>query len=110
MEVVKNTNLIPTRKIPEIPAMKNLWSKYERDKERREKEKKNNENKSYDRRNVYLVLGCTNFWANQVEPLHRTIKKIIEMMAYLLWLRLRMVYRGFRNLGEIVQADLTPKL
>ena len=101
---------------PKIPMMKQLWSKDIRDKkETEEKVKRNNsyenssKNKSIDRRNVHFVLGFSKFWSTLPEPMYKTINKIIKTNN-LPWLRIRMTYHRFKNLGEHLQADLSTKL
>ena len=105
IQALREAKLIPNQDIPEIPMMRNLWSKDEKEKE----EKRNKHYKEHDRRNVYLVLGFSKFWSDLPEPLHKTTNKIIEINN-LAWLRVCMTYRRFRSLGEILQAHLTTKL
>ena len=83
--------------------MKELWRK---DKNQGLKDKTN---KKYDRRAVYFVHGHSKFWSNLHTPLHRTIKKILETNN-LPWLKVRMAYRKYRSLGDLLNSDLCSKL
>ena len=103
IEALKEAKLIPNQDIPEIPMMRNLWSKDKRGKE----EKSNKGNKEHDQRNVYLVIGFSKFCSSLLEPLHKTINKI--NINNLPWLCVHMTYQIFWNLGEILQADLMTK-
>ena len=61
IKALKNAKLLPTPGFPEIPMMKQLWSKDGRDKKEEEKVegKRSYKNKSINRRNVHLVLVST---------------------------------------------------
>ena len=76
---------------------------------RDEKEKINNGEKKQDKRCVHFVMGFSNFWSNLPEPLHRTIDRVLKTNN-LTWLRTRMAYRKYSNLGELFNADLVTKL
>ena len=105
IKALKNTKLLPTPEFPEIPMIKQLWSEDIRDKkETEEKVKRNNsyknssKNKLIDRRNVHFVLSFSKFWSTLPEPMYKTINKTIKTNN-LPWLRIRMTYRRFKNLG-----------
>ena len=76
--------------------MKDLWRRNARD--LRTKNEKNKE-KKYNRKNVYFVQGHSYLFSKLPEPLHRTIEKIFKA-NHIFWIRTRMVYKKFRNLGE----------
>ena len=84
--------------------MKDLWKKDAKD--LRTKSKKV---RKQDKRSVYFVQGHSNLFSSLPEALHGTIKKVFKA-NHITWLRTRMAYRKFRNLGELLQSDLSSKL
>ena len=106
IEALREAKLLPSKEFPDIPRMHELWKKNKRD----EKKKINGEKKKKrDKRCVYFVMGFSKFWSNMLEPLHRTIDRILSTNN-LKWLRTRVSYRKYSNLGELFNADLVTKL
>ena len=101
VEALSKANLLPPKE--KLPKMKELW--------RKDKNQglKDNMKKKYDRRAVYFVHGHSKFWSNLPTPLHSTFKKIFETNN-LPWLKVRMAYRKYRSLGDLLNSDLCAKL
>ena len=103
IEALIKSNLIPQTSRNKLPRMKELWRRDKTPIPNVSKEKK------YDRRAVYFIHGHSKFWSNLHTPLHTTIKKIFESNN-LPWLRIRMAYRKYRSLGDLLNSDLCAKL
>ena len=92
------------------PRMKTLWRRNDNDKNKNEKS--NEDNSTYHKhntRNVYFVHGHSKFWSNLKEPIHKIITKAFKSNN-LDWLRIRMTYRRYTNISELLQSDLSKKL
>ena len=95
-KALKEAKLIPCPGINKLTKMRDLWRRNTRD-----LRTKNKKNKKYDRRNVYFVQGHSNLFSKLPEPLHHTIEKTFKA-NHIPWIRTRMAYRKFRNLGELL--------
>ena len=86
-----------------FPTLKELW---ENSDEREKKKKKPKRKKGGGSRNASFCIGFSQLWQ---EKIHSVIK-ILQKAHGLKWLRVRMSYHRFPNLGEVLQGDMIGKL
>ena len=87
-----------------FPTLKELWEDAdEREKKKKEKRKRKKGGGSC---NAYFCIGFSQLWR---EKIHSVIKRL-QNVHDLKWLRVRMSYHRFPNLGEVLQGDMVGKL
>ena len=86
-----------------FPNLKEFWDNAD---EREKKKKEKRKMKRGGKHNAYFCIGFSQLWR---EKIHSVIKKLRKYHD-LKWLRVRMSYNIFPNIGEILQGDLVGKL
>ena len=87
MKALRTAKLIPK----EIPTFDELW-------ENDEKDTIVTEGKRKDTRNIYFCIGYSIFRDRSIQ---KVINGLLKNASQLCWIRVRMSYHRFPNLGEL---------